>query len=171
MERARECETKVGQLFVDGATKERGLGTRRAGDGPGAGEQDEAGGDDLLDGIHGGRKELVRNNFIGMSGESGIQATAPGEANFRIDVDDGDARSDGQEQVGVGCAGSPVEREGNFSFIFDGADALDIEVLLCGAFDHGFEHTVHGADGGRESVHEGLGDEVLRFEGIGQELA
>src|SRR5260370_6545743 len=57
-------------------------------------KQREARGNDLLHRIDDGGQEFVGDDLVRMAGKSGFQTAAPGNPQFRIDVDNRDASTD-----------------------------------------------------------------------------
>ena len=105
-----------------------------------------------------------------MLGQAGVEAVAPDQAQFGIDVHHVDAGLDGAAEIVVVGAGAAVQREQRPSFFFYCGDALDIEMLFSFSFDHALHQAVHVADGRRENVDAGGGDEFFRFVGSGAEF-
>jgi len=97
-------------------------------------------------------------------------AAAPGYAEFGVDVDEIEAGVDTGDEIGDGCAGAAVEGEEGAGGGFDLADAIDLDVFVLFAGEHGFQHAVHGADAGGEEVDFGGVDELLGLFGGGERV-
>lgn len=147
--------------------------------------------DQFLDLFAGGAEVLTGIECIRIEGHGFADTGGHGEAEVGIDIDLGTAGAAGDFDIGFGDAGgvlaevaaelvdfgdqilrdggSAVQDEGVIAEagfeegLFDGAEAIDIEVL----FALEFVGAMAIADGDGEGIDAGLADEVEGFEGVG----
>jgi len=113
-------------------------------------------------------EEFVGDDFVGIGFESGVETLAPGDAEFGVDVDEVEAGVDTGDETFDGSAGAAVESEEGAGGGFDLADAVDVDVFVLFAGEHGFQHAVHGADAGSEEIDLGGVDELPGLFGSGE---
>src|SRR5215471_680202 len=132
---------------------------------PAGAKQSQAQGYDPLHRIDNGGQEFVGDDLAGVAGKSRFQTAAPGNPQFRIDVHNRDASSDGVAQVAVIGSRSAMQGEENLGSFFDLADARDVQALPVFSLHHVPGHSVPVTDGWSEGINLCFFDELLRFLG------
>src|SRR5215813_13365710 len=82
-------------------------------------EQPQACSDSLLYRIDDRTKNLVRDDFVGVSSQTLVQGLSPRHAQFSINVDDVDSRGNRLAEVFVIRSGSAVQREKDSGGLLD----------------------------------------------------
>src|SRR5580698_9219668 len=133
-------------------------------------EQVQAATHDLLYGIYDGRKDLIRYNFIRLTGQTVFQGSAPGDPQFSIDVDDVDSSCNRTYEILILCPRPAVKGEKDSSSPLNLGNSLDIQVLFGFPLDHAFQHAMHVAYRRSKDVDSSGVDKLSRFLGCAEVL-
>ena len=81
-------------------------------------------------------KDLVRHDFAAVRGKTLLEATSPSDPQFRIDVDDVDAGTDGADQILIARSRPSVQGKEAIRSCLDLGDPRKVEVLAARSVDH-----------------------------------
>jgi hypothetical protein len=81
-------------------------------------------------------KDLVRHDFAAVRGKTLLEATSPSDPQFRIDVDDVDAGTDGADEILVARSRPSVQGKEAIRSCLDLGYPRKVEVLAGRSLDH-----------------------------------
>lgn len=89
-----------------------------------------------LNSIHGCRQDFVGGNLVWVCIQPRFNAMAPGEPQFRVDVNNRDPSLNCRNEILVSSPGAAVQCKECAGLLFNLPDALDIESLVSFASHH-----------------------------------
>ena len=101
---------------------------------------------DLLHGLHDRRQNLVGHDLVRLTGQTGLQGSAPGDSQLGTNEDDVDSSSNRPQEIFVIRSRPAVQGEEDPRCLLDLGNSLEIQMLFGFPFDHAFQHSVHLAN-------------------------